>query len=375
MDAVRIHGLRDIRFEQGIPKPSPGKDEVLIAIRRCGICGSDVHLWLQDYGATAQSYPFICCHEASGVVEELGEGVTNVKVGDRVCIEPIPPQATNMLAQYYVHPAYKVHKLADHLSFDQGAMVEPFAVGVHAVKRAGVKKGDNVLVLGAGPIGQFSLIASRAYGAARIVVTDIKAGRLSTVELFGADATFNVQGLAPDEAGAKVKELFPDGKIDVVLDGVGNEASLGTACAAVKFGGTVLVVGVATLRPKIPYYHVVARELSVIGSIYYGDDYKEALELITSGKVDIKAMGSHHVSFDWLKMKATVADTYRTKNAGCHVSSQGCLRMVLERGRRCREGRLQMPLRRFQRVGVCKKDQVYRHKTDCFLKKNSCTTY
>jgi L-iditol 2-dehydrogenase len=241
MEGACLHATRDIRYEKDLPKPKPGKGEVLIAIKVCGTCGSDVHLYLGDYG-DMMKYPFIVGHEASGVVEELGGGVTGLKIGDRVCIEPVQPQATQMLAQYYVHRADKVHKLPDHVSLDEGAMIEPLAVAVHAVKRSGMKAGDNVLVLGAGPIGQFCLVAAKAYGAARIIVTDVKGPRLDTVSLFGADGTVNVAGLSPEESAEAVKKEFPGGKIDVVLDAVGNEASLNTACAAFGTLGTVLLV-------------------------------------------------------------------------------------------------------------------------------------
>jgi D-xylulose reductase len=159
MEGACLHGKKDIRHEKGLPKPKPGKGEVLVAMKRVGVCGSDCHLYLEDYGNMIQ-YPFIVGHEGAGVVEELGEGVTNLKVGDRVCLEPTQPAATLMLAQFYVHGADKAYKLPDHVSLDEGALVEPFAVAVHAVKRSAMKPGDNVLVLGAGWYQRFEELLS-----------------------------------------------------------------------------------------------------------------------------------------------------------------------------------------------------------------------
>lgn len=231
MEAVRFHGLCNVKHDTGVTRPSPKAGQVGIQVRRVGICGSDVHVWKQDYGSELP-YPLICGHEGAGIITELGEGVSGFQVGDRVCMEPTPPQAFDMVAEFYCHPAAKTFKLPDDISLDEGAMAEPWAVAVHAVKRAGVEKGDNVLVLGAGPVGQLSMVAAKVFGAARTVVTDIKPARLKTVELFGADAMVLVDGLSPAEAAAKAKEQFQNGEIDVVIDGVGGEASLAVRLGA-----------------------------------------------------------------------------------------------------------------------------------------------
>lgn len=156
-----------------------------------------------------------------------------------------------MLSELALHRASKVHKLPDNVSFEEAAMCEPFAISLHAVRRAGVKPGDKVLVLGAGPIGQLALIAAKAEGASRVVVTDVKAGRLAQLKQFGADAAVDVGGLAPKEAAAKAKAAFDGDEIDIVVDAAGHESTIETGMIAVKEGGVVQMVGIATVKVAI----------------------------------------------------------------------------------------------------------------------------
>ena len=200
-----LHKTNDIRLEQ-TPIPSPGEDEVLLRMDSVGICGSDVHYWTHGaIGDFIVRAPMILGHEAAGIVEECGKNVKHLKPGDRVAIEPgVPcrrcdyckegrynlcpdiqfcatPPVHGNLCRYYKQAADFCFKLPDHMSLEEGALMEPLAVGVHACQRAGVALGKTALVCGAGPIGLVNLLTAKAMGASEVVVTDISEERLKVI--------------------------------------------------------------------------------------------------------------------------------------------------------------------------------------------------
>ncbi|KAI9030251.1 alcohol dehydrogenase [Hyaloraphidium curvatum] len=295
MQAVRLHGPRDVRLDTDVPDPGPpGPGQVLVAPRRVGICGSDIHIWKSDYGEIpASAMPFRMGHEASGVVQAVGEGVEGFAVGDRVAVEPM---SMDLLAERFLIPATRLHKMADSVSFEEGAMCEPLAVSYRAVNLAGVKEGDNVLVIGAGPIGLLALVAAKARKPARVVVADVKQGRLETAEKFGADGLADTAGLEPAEAAGKCAAAFDGKPIDVVIDAAGHASTVDAACIAVKPRGVVVLVGIATIKGEFNYMRLVQKEVDLRGSFAYRDrDYADSLALMAEGKVDIKALASHVV--------------------------------------------------------------------------------
>ncbi|KAI9021306.1 sorbitol dehydrogenase-2-like protein [Hyaloraphidium curvatum] len=300
MEAVLCYGKRDVRVGE-VARPKAGPGQVVVEMKRVGICGSDIHMWNEDYGSLAflgMELPFGLGHEGSGVVAEVGDGVEGLKVGDRVALEPPygDGKALVMLRAFHVHPANLAHKISDGVSFEEAAMVEPFAVAFHAVKRAGVKAGDNVLIVGAGPIGVLALLAARTFGPKRIVVTDVNQQRLATAKGFGADAT--AEGAeVPADAAAKALVHFGGELPEVVIDAAGHESTLATALHAVRPGGVVTVVGVARPAVSLPYLVFVPKEIDLRSAYYYGkpSDYPGALALVQSGKVDLKPLVSHHI--------------------------------------------------------------------------------
>jgi (R,R)-butanediol dehydrogenase/meso-butanediol dehydrogenase/diacetyl reductase len=155
-----------------------------------------------------------------------------------------------MLAEYSVHPAHLAHKLEDHVTFDEAAMCEPFAISDHAVDRAGVKKGDRVLILGAGPIGQLALVAVKALEPSKVMVTDIRAKRLDLCKQLGADDALDVDGLTPAQVADKARAAFGE-DIDVVIDAAGHGSTLEAGCLAVKEKGVVQMVGIATVKVEL----------------------------------------------------------------------------------------------------------------------------
>merc|ERR1712062_311878 len=228
-----LYKTDDIRLEQqDIVEPAP--DQVLLKMDSVGICGSDVHYWTHGaIGDFIVKAPMVLGHEAAGVVAKLGSNVTNLKVGDRVAIEPgVPcggcsysksgaynlcinmkfcatPPVHGNLARYYAHSANFCFKLPDNVSLEEGALMEPLAVGVHACQRAGVALGKTVLICGAGPIGLVNLLTARAMGASEVIVTDISENRLEMAKKMGASGTFLVQrGTTSEENALSIAKLF-----------------------------------------------------------------------------------------------------------------------------------------------------------------------
>jgi len=212
--AAVLKELRNFEFEKR-PIPKPGPRNVVLRIHTVGICGSDVHYWAHGKcGPFELKGPIVLGHESSGIVHSVGENVTNLKPGDRVAIEPgVPcrycdycrsgsynlcpdvqflatPPYDGSLANFIEHAADFCYKMPDHMTFEEGALLEPLSVGVHACRRGGVKVGSHVLITGAGPIGLVVLLVARASGATKIIVSDMMANRLEVAKQLGADATF-----------------------------------------------------------------------------------------------------------------------------------------------------------------------------------------
>jgi len=305
--------INDIQLEQR-PIPKPGPNDVLVAIKSVGICGSDVHYWTHGrIGDFIVKSPMILGHESSGIVEEVGSAVTTLKKGDRVTLEPgVPcrycsyckegrynlcagvqfmatPPVDGSLVNYFAHPHDYCYKLPDHVSYDEGAMCEPLSVGVHACNRAHISIGTRVLIMGAGPIGLMCLLAAKAAGASTIVLVDIKEDRLQVATQLGATGTI----IASSDV---ISELVTKGygPIDVTIDCSGAEPAIKTAIRATKSGGTVVLVGLGPPEIKLPIVDAAVREVDIRGIFRYANCYPKALALIASGKVDVKPLITHH---------------------------------------------------------------------------------
>ncbi|XP_026678337.1 sorbitol dehydrogenase-like isoform X2 [Diaphorina citri] len=246
-----LYGINDLRMEQK-PIEDPDDHEVLLEMHCVGICGSDVHyLTHGQIGDFRLSDPMIVGHEASGIVSKVGAKVKHLKVGDRVAIEPgvpcrtctyckegrynlcrqiffcaTPPDHGN-LSRYYRHAADFCHKLPDHVSLEEGALLEPLSVGVHACRRAGVTLGSKVLITGAGPIGLVTLLTARALGASRVVITDILEHKLKTAKEMGADATVLIdRNHSLEEISTHIIELLQGEQPDKTIDCSGIESTI-----------------------------------------------------------------------------------------------------------------------------------------------------
>lgn len=309
-----LHGVDDLRVEE-IATPTPDDNEVLVAMKSVGICGSDVHYWQHGrIGSFVVAGPLVLGHESSGVIVEVGRAVSHLQPGDRVALEPgVPcrtctfcktgrynlcpdvrffatPPVDGSMAQYVVHSADFCYRLPDHVSLDEGAMLEPLSVGVHACRRGGVGPGSRVLVMGAGPIGLATLLAARASGAAFVAVTDLKRSRLEIAREMGADATIYAD--SEDVLGGLAEAA--DGQFDTSVDCTGAEEAVRTAIHATKSGGTVLLVGLGPDEMQLPIVEAATREVDIRGLFRYANTYPTALSMVASGQVDLGPMVTHH---------------------------------------------------------------------------------
>jgi L-iditol 2-dehydrogenase len=327
----------DLRLEDR-PIPEPGQNEVQIAVHSVGICGSDVHYLVNGcIGDFIVKQPMILGHESSGTVSKLGEGVTHLKVGDRVALEPgVPcractfcktgrynlcpdvqflatPPVHGNLARYHVHAADFCFKLPDHVSFEEGALLEPLSVGVHACRRAGVTLGHTVLVCGAGPIGLVSLITAKAMGAAIVAVTDISESRLAVAKSMGADHVITIDPKLDSRAMAANITKVIMANPDVTIECSGAEASLQTGIYATKSGGVLLLVGLGPATVNVPIVNAAVREVDIRGVFRYSNTYPTALAMIASGAVNVKPMITHHFK---LEQALEAFETARTGAGG-----------------------------------------------------------
>ena len=307
-----------IRFEDAAETP-PGVGEVRLRIRQIGICGSDIHVWHGSHPFTP--YPVIQGHEFMGTVEAIGPGIDNPPpIGAKVtalpqivCGECNPCkkgrfnicenlkvrgfQADGCGRELYNIPAERLVVLPDDFSADQGAFVEPVSVAVHACDRAGDLTGRNVVVLGAGTIGNLIAQVAKARGAGKVLITDIADYRLEVAKKCGVDYAINTTRQSLKEA---TTAAFGNGGFDLAFEAAGVEASLGSAVKAIEKGGLILIVGVYGKPPVVDMGVVGEHEIVLAGSMmYWRSDWEKAVQLLASS-VTIEPLVSRHFSFaEW----------------------------------------------------------------------------
>jgi L-iditol 2-dehydrogenase len=315
MDAAVLHGVGDLRVER-VPAPThPGPYDALIAIRAVGLCGSDVHYWHEGrIGPFVVTKPLILGHECSGEVVETGEHVRHLQPGDRVAIEPgVPcrhctycvtgrynlcehmrffatPPTNGALTQIVEHPGDLAFKLPDSMTYEEGAMLEPLSVGIHACRRGHVEPGKSVLIVGTGPVGLLCLLAAEAAGATRIFAIDIRDDRLAKAAELGAARTFHADD--PD-IEAKLREATNGMGIDIVLECSGAPPAVRQSVELVRRGGTVVWVGMGPESFEFPTLTVGMKELDVKGLFRYAHTWPTAIELVSSGRINVKPLVTH----------------------------------------------------------------------------------
>jgi (R,R)-butanediol dehydrogenase / meso-butanediol dehydrogenase / diacetyl reductase len=321
MQAIRYHGNKDIRLED-IPEPVPRAGEVKLRITYTSICATDIEewqygpLWVQHGGPnpmTGKQTPLVLGHETAGVVAELGEGVTNVAVGDRVAINTVLTCGTcfwclrgqqavcpNMavagfmadggLAEFMVWSADKLVPMPDTIPDEESPLLEPATVAVHGVRRSGVKAGDNVAVIGCGTVGLLTLQAFKAAGA-RVIAIDVREQSLKLAKELGADEVVNSR----DEkaAAATILELTNGIGPDIAVETAGAKETPRMAIEWTRRGGTTLLLGIYSTTPEIDFNSVVGAEKTVIGSVATSPgDLEAAVELVGQGKINVKPLVS-----------------------------------------------------------------------------------
>ena len=300
-----------------VPKPEYEPDEVLVQVKACGICGSDVHG--MDGSSGRRIPPLIMGHEASGEIVEVGSEVENWSIGDRVTfdstiykledwytrkglynlsegrivlgVSPGEYRRHGAFAEYIAVPHHVLYKIPEKVSFTQAAMVEPVAVALHAVGLTPISVNDSAVVVGAGMIGSFIVQALRTAGCGRIIVVDLELGRLELAKKLGADFGVRADGNVLD----KVKELTHSRGADVAFEAVGIDSTVQTAIDSVRRGGTVTLVGNLAPNVNLPLQKVVTQQLRLQGSCAICGEYPAALEMIERGEINVDAILSAEV--------------------------------------------------------------------------------
>lgn len=307
MRAAVWYGAKDVRVED-VPVRRPGLGEVTIEVAYCGICGSDLHEYAdgphavpvgEPHPESGVAAPIVLGHEFCGTVTEAGGDVTGLAPGDRVAVEPhyrcgscprclageynicrhfgfAGLMGHGGLAERATVPAYMLHRLPESVSLEQAAVFEPAAVALHAVRRAGIRSGDTVAVLGLGPIGLLvTRFAARA-GAGRVVAADRSPARLEQARRLGAEAV----------RGDCLAEAVGGEGADVVFEVVGSEATLRTCLAATRRGGRVIFLGL-TGTVSLDAFALVNNEQTIVTSVGYRDAYPELIRMVADEGVDL----------------------------------------------------------------------------------------
>jgi L-iditol 2-dehydrogenase len=299
-----------------VEKPVVSDNEVLIKLRRIGICGSDIKAYYGKHPYV--KFPLIQGHEFSGVVAGKGKAVKRLAINDRVTVRPqivcgkcylcergdynicnelkvIGFQADGAAQDFFKVDKNLVVRLPEGMTYEEGAMVEPVAVAVHALSKAGRIRGRKVLVLGAGMIGNLTAQAAKAMGARSVMITDLADYRLKIARECGVDHAVNV---SKAELSAYLEKYFGGSKADVIFECVGEGKTINQAITLARKGSDIIVVGVFHDKPKVDVGLVQDRELRLIGSLMYkAEDYAGAIKLIRFKKISLKPLMSRTFSF------------------------------------------------------------------------------
>ena len=320
MDAYVLYGPKDLRRERR-REHSPGPGEVLLEVRRVGICGSDVHYYEHfRIGQFVPRAPLVLGHEFSGDVVAVGDGVTGPSIGDRVTTEPsiecrrcaacregrynlctdlrfigtaaTIPHIDGAFAERIVVPADHCYLLGPTLDYGAGALVEPLAVGAQAVRRAGRVAGCRVLITGGGTIGQMVLAIATSLGATDVTLADPAVYPREFARAHGATETID-----PTEEGI-AEALFASGGYDVVFEASGAPAALSLAYRVAARGGRIVQIGTLPETVRLPANFVMSKELTVYGSFRYAHVYPLVLDAMRSGRVDLSDLISVVFPYD-----------------------------------------------------------------------------
>ena len=304
-----------IEFRE-VETPSPAAGQVLVKIMRIGVCGSDIHVYHGKHPFTR--YPVTQGHEVSGRIAALGEGVTDLRVGQKVTIEPqvvcgkcypcrhgkynlcenlkvMGFQTTGTAGEFFAVDREKITLLPDAMSYDEGAMIEPLAVTVHAARRFAELEGAGVAILGCGPIGLLLAQTCRALGASRILITDVSERRLALARSCGFEHAVNTK---ETDFGTAMLDCFGPDKADVIYDCAGNDITMDQAIRHSRKGSAIVLVAVFAGMAHADLAVLNDKELTLDTSMMYRhEDYVEAIRLVEAGKIQLKPLMSRHFPF------------------------------------------------------------------------------
>jgi len=323
MQAAVLYGKGDLRIEER-PVPGFGPDEVLVRVRSVGVCGSDVHYYVEGrIGSIEVSAPTVMGHEAAGEIVAVGSAVEGLAIGDAVAIEPSltcgdcewcrsgrynvcpnvqhlgTPPCDGIYQAYFATPPRRCYRFPPSISFDEGAMLEPLSVGMHAVHLVPTRPGDTVAVLGAGPIGLATLAMSRLAGAGRLIVTDLLDERLEFARRFGATDTLNAGEV--DVTGV-ILEMTDGRGVDVVYEAAGAPETFQQALDVACRCATVAIIGIYASGASTLSLHLARRkELTIRLVRRFRFTYPRAIDLVSRGAIDVAPLITHR--FDLAETK------------------------------------------------------------------------
>ncbi len=309
MKALVLESYNHLVYKD-VPDPAPGPDEVLVRVKACGICGSDVHGL--DGSTGRRIPPLIMGHEASGIIAEKGANVKGWEKGERVTfdstvyqlndwytihgqynlsdnrevlgVSPGTYRRNGAFAEYVTIPQYILYRIPENVTFEQAAMVEAVAVALHGINISQIRPGDSCVVVGAGMIGTFLIKLLKVAGASPLIASDISGRRLEKAARSGADFTF----LADDsKLISKIQELTRGRGADAAFEAVGANDSVAAAIGCVRKGGRVILVGNVTTNVNLPLQKVVTGELKILGSCAICGEYETVLNYLKTGKITV----------------------------------------------------------------------------------------
>jgi L-iditol 2-dehydrogenase len=316
-----VHTAPYVMELQDWPVPEYGPDDLLIRVKACAVCGSDIKGYTGKTGR--RQPPIIMGHEASGVVEAVGSNVAGFGPGARVCFDSTvyclhcayclsghynmcenrqvvgvaegTYRRHGAMAEYVVVPHWIAVHLPDSVSFAQAALIETVSIGVHAANRTPLQLNDKVVIVGAGAVGLVALQAIKLKGAGKVVVTDISPSRLEFARRIGADVT--VDGNRPDLLDALRAEVGPDGA-DAVIEAVGLQSTIDTALAITRSAGALTLIGNVSPRVEMGLQTIVTREISIYGVCASNGEFADCVELVASGRIDVNPFISDYARIE-----------------------------------------------------------------------------
>lgn len=315
MKALVLEAYNNLVYKD-MPEPAIEDNEVLIQVKACGICGSDVHG--MDGSSGRRHPPLIMGHEASGVIVRTGSGVANYSEGDRVTFDstiycgtcfycnqglinlcdnrrvlgvaPVEYRQHGAFAEYVAVPEHILYRLPDNLSFEQAAMVEPVSIAFHAVTLTPVSLNDTAVVIGSGMVGIFVIQALRAAGCGTIIAVDLEQNKLDLALELGADF-----GLLADQTDVpeEVRKMTNGRGADIAVEVVGNTTAVNIAVSSLRKGGAMTIVGNLAATVDFPLQEVVTRQISIAGSCSSCGEYPACLDMIARGTINVDALISN----------------------------------------------------------------------------------